>query len=130
MVNKVDIRVLLVDDEPEITTVLTKGLQQFGFEIRAFNSPTQALSNYKAGSYDLVLLDIRMPQMSGFELYRKLKDVDPEAKISITAFDIYEEEFKKMFPSYDVKWFIRKPVKVRELADRIKGILTEPNLAQ
>ena len=117
-------RILLVDDERDINTVVKKGLERVGFKVRAFNNPLDALSNFEAGSYDVALLDIRMPSMNGFELYKKLREIDSKIKVCfITAFEMYEEEFKKLFPSYDVRCFIKKPIKLTDLIVEIEKIL-------
>src|SRR5712692_567132 len=103
-------RILIVDDEIDITKSIKKGLEQNGFEVGAYNDPLKALSEFKPDIYDLLLLDIRMPNMNGFELYRELKKKDSAAKVCfITAFEVYQHEFQKVFPSSDVKCFIRKP---------------------
>ena len=91
-------RILLVDDEIDITTVYTLGLQDNGFKVDAFNDPTQALSDFKSGSYDFVLIDYKMPKMNGFELYKEIRKIDDKVKICfITAFDVYHGEIKKEF---------------------------------
>lgn len=117
-------RILLVDDERDINTVVKKGLERVGFKVRAFNNPLDALSNFEAGSYDVALLDIRMPSMNGFELYKKLREIDSKIKVCfITAFEMYEEEFKKLFRSYEVRCFIKKPIKLTDLIVEIEKIL-------
>jgi two-component system, OmpR family, response regulator ChvI len=117
-------RILLVDDERDINTVVKKGLERVGFKVCAFNNPLDALSNFEAGSYDVALLDIRMPSMNGFELYKKLREIDSKIKVCfITAFEMYEEEFKKLFPSYEVRCFIKKPIKLTDLIVEIEKIL-------
>jgi two-component system, OmpR family, response regulator ChvI len=117
-------RILLVDDERDINTVVKKGLDRVGFRVRAFNNPLDALSNFEAGSYDVALLDIRMPSMNGFKLYKKLREIDSKIKVCfITAFEMYEEEFKKLFPSYEVRCFIKKPIKLTDLIVEIEKIL-------
>lgn len=116
-------RILLVDDERDINTVVKKGLERVGFKVRAFNNPLDALSKFEAGSYDVALLDIRMPSMNGFELYKKLREIDSKIKVCfITAFEMYEEEFKKLFPSYEVRCFIKKPIKLTDLIVEIEKI--------
>ena len=116
-------RILLVDDERDINTVVKKGLERVGFKVRAFNNPLDALLNFEAGSYDVALLDIRMPSMNGFELYKKLREIDSKIKVCfITAFEMYEEEFKKLFPSYEVSCFIKKPIKLTDLIAEIEKI--------
>lgn len=117
-------RILLVDDERDINTVVKKGLERVGYKVRAFNNPLDALSKFEDGSYDVALLDIRMPSMNGFELYKKLRERDSKIKICfITAFEMYEEEFKKLFPSYEVRCFIKKPIKLTDLIVEIEKIL-------
>jgi two-component system, OmpR family, response regulator ChvI len=117
-------RILLVDDERDINTVVRKGLERVGFKVRAFNNPLDALSKFEAGSYDVAILDIRMPSMNGFELYKKLRERDSKIKVCfITAFEMYEEEFKKLFPSYEVRCFIKKPIKLTDLITEIEKIL-------
>jgi DNA-binding response OmpR family regulator len=130
--NNDDNRILLVDDEVDITTVFTLCLEDNGFEVDAFNDPIQALSGFKGGSYDLALIDYKMPNMNGFELYREIRKIDERVKVCfITAFEVYHEELKKKFqsnlntsPQYkqevDVKCFIQKPIDIDELVKRIK----------
>ena len=69
-------RILIVDDEVDITTVYTLGLQDNGFKVDAFNDPLQVLSDFKSGSYNLVLIDYKMPNMNGLELYREIRKID------------------------------------------------------
>ena len=99
-----------------------------------FNDPIQALSGFKSGSYDLALLDYKMPNMNGFELYREIKKIDDKIRVCfITAFEVYYEELKKKFQSssntsppqqnrqeVDVRCFIQKPIDIDELVIRIK----------
>jgi DNA-binding response OmpR family regulator len=110
-------KILIVDDEPDITLTLGKGLEQGGYDVQVFNDPLVALSNFKPNIYDLLILDIKMPNMNGFELYRKLKEIDSKAKVCfITAFETYYEKFKQeFFPLEEIKGFIRKPIQTEDL---------------
>ena len=65
---------MLVDDEHDITFSLRIGLENNGFAVDTFNDPKEALSNFKAGLYDLLLIDVKMPKMNGFELWRDRED--------------------------------------------------------
>ena len=114
-------KILVVDDEPDITASIKNGLTRNGFEVTTFNDPTVALTNYNVNTYDLLLLDIRMAKMNGFELYRELKKKgDDSAKVCFfTAFEVYYDEFKKIFPNLEVKCFIRKPITITELISHI-----------
>ena len=114
-------RILVVDDEPDIATVIQRALETSGFQVDAFNKPEEALSNFKAGTYDMLITDIRMPVMNGFELYRQVKKIDDNIKVAfMTAFEVHQDEFRKMFPSTEVRCFIKKPVHMSDLAGRVK----------
>ncbi len=113
-------RIAVVDDETDITTVLKRGLEHHGFSVDVFNDPEAALASFSPGHYDLMLIDIRMPKLNGFELYRELKKRDSNVKVCfLTAFEIYFEEFMKMFPTIDVRAFIRKPVSISSLVSQV-----------
>ena len=73
---------MIVDDESDIILPIKISLEDNGFEVDAFNEPLLALSNFKANSYDLVILDIKMPDMNGFELYREMRKIDEKIKSS------------------------------------------------
>jgi DNA-binding response OmpR family regulator len=119
-------RILIVDDEQDIAQVLKMGLEKNGFAVDTYNDPLDVISNFKADSYDLLLLDIKMPKMNGFELYDKLRQIDEKAKICfITAYELYYDEFKRMFPKIKVECFIRKPVSINNLARLIKDELQQ-----
>ncbi len=112
--------ILIVDDEKDVSESLRIGLERHGFKVRTYNDPTQVVKDFARAKYDLVILDIRMPQMSGFDLFRRLKVVDPDARICfLTAFDMYKEEFQKLFPTLQVAGFLRKPISISELAAEV-----------
>lgn len=91
------------------------------FEVKTYNDSVEALSNFKTGSYDFVLLDIKMPKMSGFELYDKIKELDGKVKVCfISAFDPYSDELRDQFLSLKIECFIPKPILVKELVRRIE----------
>src|ERR671924_648135 len=83
-------RILVVDDEPDVTFTLKKGLENSGmFEVDTFNDPQEALSSFKPDYYDFLLIDIRMPHMSGYDLYDNIKKIDSTVKSCfITAYEI------------------------------------------
>jgi DNA-binding response OmpR family regulator len=119
-------KILIVDDEPDITSTFDMILQMNGFEVDSYSDPLLALSNFKPNSYGLALLDIRMPKMNGFELYKKIKDIDKNMKVCfITAFEDYREEFKESFPELEeAKYFIRKPKAIEDLVNHVAAILS------
>ena len=118
-------RILVVDDEPDLTQVSTLALEYHGFKVDSFNDPQEALSKYKPGLYDLVILDIKMPKMDGFELYQEIKKKDNNANVCfLTASEQYYEEFrKKEYCALDKNLFIRKPIENEELVKQIKKMI-------
>lgn len=117
------LRVMIVDDEPDIATIMKLGLEKEGFLAEAFTDPLKALEYYqKEGLFDLALLDIRMTPINGFELYRRLLKIDNKLKVCfITAFEIYRDEFQRVFPKIKVDCFVNKPVSMDKLVKIIKG---------
>jgi two-component system, OmpR family, response regulator ChvI len=120
-------RILIVDDEPDITSSFSLALEDSGlFDVVTYNDPLVALSNYKPNSYDLLLLDIRMPKMNGFELYQKIKKMDGKVKVCfISAYDIDYTALREQFPSLEIDYFtskdiIRKPIEISKLIERIE----------
>jgi two-component system, OmpR family, response regulator ChvI len=118
-------RILIVDDEPDIISVFKMVLEINDFEVDAYNDPSLALSNFKQNAYGLVILDIRMPHINGFELYKKIRTIDDKVNVCfMTAFDDYRQEFKKSFPMLDeLKCFIRKPNAIEDLVKHVATIL-------
>ena len=124
--NKPLAKLLIVDDDSDIVQVLKMGLVRNGFSVEAFTNPQDALQSFKsnAESYCLVLSDIRMPSLSGIQLSRKLKEVNPNVKVVLmTAFEIRDDEFSKVFPSTQVDGFVQKPVGIKELTDKILSLI-------
>ena len=117
-------RVLIVDDEVDITDALKAGLERRGFKVDAYNDPAQALAKFSPNLYDISILDIRMPKMNGFELYREMRKVDGRASVCfLTAFDVHKEEFEKMFPDVKVKAFLKKPITIDSLVANLNELL-------
>jgi CheY-like chemotaxis protein len=114
-------RILMVDDEKDITMIFRSALERAGFKVEVFNNPVEALSHFKPDYYDLALLDVRMPQMSGFELYQEIMKQDKGIKACfISAFEVYKEELRKYAPDKDEECIIRKPLSTRDLVRIIK----------
>ncbi|MFL6361768.1 MAG: response regulator [Nitrososphaeraceae archaeon] len=120
-------RILVVDDEPDMTLLFKMTLESDGlYDVYTFNDPTIALSNFKAGLYDLVILDIKMPEMDGFDLYQEMKKIDSKVKICfLTASEMYYEEFRKeAYCSLDKDIFLRKPIENEELLNKINKMIS------
>jgi DNA-binding response OmpR family regulator len=114
-------RLMAVDDEPDITFTLKKVLEHSGFPLDVFNNPQTALINFKPDYYDLILLEVMMPQMNGFELYQEIKKKDKNVKTCfVTAYELYYESLKQKYPKLDVGCYIRKPVDMNYLVNKIE----------
>jgi DNA-binding response OmpR family regulator len=94
-----------------------------GFKVNSFSDASQALENFTAGLYDLVILDVKLPGMNGFSLYEKIKKLDDKVRICfLTAADkAYYEIFKKHYPSIKENCVIYKPVDNESLLELIKS---------
>jgi DNA-binding response OmpR family regulator len=120
-------RLFLVDDEQDVTSILCSVLQENGFEVVFFNDPLLALEHFKPRYYDLVILDIKMPAMNGFELYRQIRRKDNRVKVcfltAVSEFIEYEQYKKETYPKLGERYFIAKPVSNDELIRRVNEIL-------
>ena len=93
-------RILLVDDEPDILFIFKRGLEINGFRVDAFDSSQNAMNSFKPNVYDLAILDIQMPDMNGFALYRQIKKIDPAITACfLSSFEVDPDEYKQLFPS-------------------------------
>ena len=114
--------VLLLDDEFDITTVLKQGLQKRGLQVFGFTDPLLALEHFQINSkqYGLVISDLRMPGMNGYEFVKRAKEIKPEIKIFLmTAFEIDDVEFRRVLQAVKIDEFIQKPVSFKDLASMI-----------
>ncbi len=132
-------KILIVDDEVDITTAFKLGLEEaVELQVDVYNDPLLALFNYKPGIYDLLLLDIKMPKIDGFELYKKIQDKETKMKDAsdnddddmpnvcfITAYDEgYHSQFKESFPKLEKdNCFLRKPILLADLVEKVKSQL-------
>ena len=119
-------KILAVDDEADLMMLSRLALEYYGFQVDTFNNPQDALSNYKPGYYDLIILDIKMPKMDGFQLYDEIKKKDEKAKICfLTASELYYEEFrKKEYNAIDKNLFIRKPIENELLLNEVNRLIS------
>jgi two-component system response regulator ChvI len=118
-------KILIVDDDFDLTSMFKMVLEMNGFEVDAYNDPLSALREFRANSYGMALFDVRMPELNGFELYKKIQEKDNKMKVCfITAFEDYDDEFKQSFPELDEsKCFVRKPKAVEDLVKHVATIL-------
>jgi two-component system response regulator AtoC len=126
------IRILVVDDEYDVMYIVKRILEEVGlFQVDAFANPTRALSHFKPNTYDLVILDIRMPDIDGLELYRKLIAIDDKVKVCFLS-AIYDlRDYKQAYPALvdaierGNECFIDKPIGSEKLLSSISKVLRQ-----
>ena len=118
-------KILIVDDEDDITLSFKRILEIHGFEVDVFNDSMLALSKFKVNYYDIALLDIKMPNIDGFDLYKKIKEMDKNIKICfLTASEAYYQQFReKDYHELSRDLFIQKPIELEELLKRIAEMM-------
>ena len=105
---------------------MVSALESSGFAVDSYSSPDIALEKFIPNYYDLLLLDVRMPGMTGFELYEEINKMDARAHvIFITAFEVYYDALKEIYPDLVPSSFIQKPVSNDDLIGRIKRELSK-----
>jgi DNA-binding NtrC family response regulator len=114
-------KVLVLDDDADITTSFKRGLQNHGYDVDAFMDPEVALNNFKPGKYDMLLVDIAMPKMDGFAFFKKIQSLEPKAKVCfVTAYETYFNAYREIFPDLEVGCFVKKPISISDLAEQIE----------
>lgn len=117
-------KILLVDDEEDILFTFKAGLAQYGFEVSTFSSALEALQNYKPAKYDLLILDIRMPGMSGIELALEVLKLDPSARICfLSALEVVPSQLALVFKNPKDQCVMKKPVAMNALVRLVKRCL-------
>jgi CheY-like chemotaxis protein len=125
-------RILVVDDDPDITLTFKKGLEEenennrnkVAFQVFTYNSPTLALTEFKINFYDLLLIDVNMPRMNGFEFSEKILELDLNVRICfISAGEMNIEALREQYKNLSLGCYITKPVTVENLVRRVKSEL-------
>lgn len=110
--------IMIVDDEHDITCVVKKMFQINGIIAHTFNDAEEALSHFQLGIYELLLLDIGMPKMNGFELYREIRKIDAEVKVCfLSAYETYDEH--RGFPETKI-CVLKKPIRMADLVKHVR----------
>lgn len=113
-----------MDDDPNITFTFKTILKKEGFQVDDFNDSSRAALDFQAGLYDVALIDIRMPKMNGFELYREIRKKDNKIKVCfITAYEISKEESGNPSANRSVV-FMKKPIGKEELVEQILALVS------
>lgn len=116
----------MVDDEVDVNTTIRQVLEDNGFKVDSYEDPQSALNNFKPHYYDLVLIDIKMPQMNGFA-FHKVKSQDKEVKTCfLTAGELRSEHYPDdIFSSLSSNCLIQIPIENDRLLERIEEIMAE-----
>jgi len=128
-----EMKVLLVDNEPDVTYAIESVLEDNGFEVDSFNDPVLVCDTYKSNYYDLVILDIKMPKMDGFQLYDCIRQKDEKTKICfLTASELFYESLRQarnlLGDVLGEQYFIQKPIKTDELIRRLIDLINSPQV--
>lgn len=120
-------RILVVDDEPDVVASFKVSLENVGFYVDTYTDPNTAISKFKANRYDLLIIDVRMPFIDGFELFEHLHKIDPIPRVCfITAYEINYHALREIFSSPDQTCFLKKPIEMSDLIKRINLELSNP----
>jgi CheY-like chemotaxis protein len=118
-------RIFLVDDDYDHTITFKMGLELARFQVDAYNDSAIALSKFKPNYYDLLLIDVKMPKIDGFELYEKVKEIDNKVMVwFITAYETYYRAIKEASSTSKKEMIsvpvIEKPIEIDKLVKQIK----------
>jgi DNA-binding response OmpR family regulator len=117
------VRLLIVDDEHDVADALRAGLQMRGFTVDVYYDPIKAVANFKPHVYDLVISDIKMPEMNGFEMVYELKKMDADVQvIFLTGYVDLMKEVNKLFTKLNVREVIQKPIGIHQLVEKINTL--------
>ena len=125
-------RVLIIDDNPDITLTFKQALEAENdksgnktfFKVFTYNDTIQALAEFRPNFYDLLLIDVNIPKMNGFEFSRQILEMDVNVKVCyITAAEINLQALREQFPTLSIGCFIKKPIGVEDLVRRVRAEL-------
>jgi len=120
-------KILIVDDETDVCLTLKVVLEGNRFKVDTFVDPTLTLENFKSSRYDLLILDIKMPVVNGFQLYAQMKKIDLNIKAlfltALTDLQEYDAFKKEVFPKEGQRHFIQKPIENEQIIERVNAII-------
>ena len=118
-------KILVIDDDKDINNLFKTFLEYDGYYVDAYTDPIDALYYFKKNEYDLVLLDLKMPQINGIAMFHALKNRDDKVTICLITADLsYLEQLKGKIPNIE-KYVIHKPILLRNLKDKLNQLLVE-----
>ena len=118
-------KILIIDDDNDINNLFKIYLEHDDFQVDSYTNPIDSLYYFKKGKYDLVLLDLKMPQIDGIAMFHALKNRDDKAIICLTTADMsYLQQLKEKIPNIE-KYIIYKPILLKNLKDKINELVLE-----
>ncbi|MDW0148802.1 MAG: response regulator [Nitrososphaeraceae archaeon] len=119
---------MIIDDNKDITNLFSIFLEYNGYIVNAYINPLEAINNFRKNSHDLIVLDLKMPNMDGMTLYHKIKEIDDKVIICFTTADInYIEDLRKGIIDID-KIVLYKPVLLKDLKNKIDWLLSRQEI--
>jgi DNA-binding response OmpR family regulator len=116
-------KILIIDDEGEITNSFVSALASYGYEVSILRDPLEALDAFRTYRYELVVIDIGLPGVNGFSIYRKLVEKDRDVNVCfLTNVEVRKNEFDILFPDLDVKFFLTKPLSAPALMKQLRQV--------
>ena len=115
-------KILIIDDEGEITNSFVSALASYGYEVSILRDPLEALDAFRTYRYELVVIDIGLPGVNGFSIYRNLVEKDRDVNVCfLTNVEVRKNEFDILFPDLDVKFFLTKPLSASVLLEYLRN---------
>jgi CheY-like chemotaxis protein len=124
--------IMVVDDDQNMTLEVKSSLEKenghaanrVSYLVHTYNFPTLALSEFKPNFYDLLIIDVEMPSMNGFELSTKMMEIDADPKICfMSTAEVNYEALREIYPSVNFGCFIKKPVSLEHLIRKVRDEL-------
>lgn len=118
--------ILLIDDDEDILSIFKNSLKAAGYSTYGFINPIAAFEHFKQDpkAYQIIITDVRMPGMSGFELVKEIRRINPDVKIIMTSsFEMSMNEVERVLPSLKIDVFVNKPVRLAKLNDIVKNLV-------
>ena len=116
---------MIIDNDPDINNLFKIFLEHDGFQVDSYTNPIDELYYFKKGRYDLVLLDLKMPQIDGLAIFQALKKIDEEVNVCLITADLsYLEQLKEKIPKIE-KYLIYKPILLKNLKEKVEALVLE-----
>ena len=122
-------KVMVLDDDFDLATLVKQILQKDGFNnVFSFTDPLLALEHFRINhkDYSLIISDIRMPIMNGFQFVSEARKINPKIKILLmTAFEINDKEFAQVLPKPKIDGLIRKPATSKQILSIVSSVIND-----